>query len=499
MTDGRDRALELSSLRSVTRGASLHIAGKLVVNSFGFLLQLLISRHFGAVLYGVFAYGRTVSSSAMTITNVGSDKSLLRYIPERENKPDQQSYFLGLAWLTSAGGAFAIGTGVYLTAPIVSQYSLSDPTLVRILRIFAFIIIFDTLTRLIYATFRSLEKFEYTVLTSQIIRPITRLGAVAAAIGLGLSLYGTVIALAAASLVIFILGLIIYLKKSDLRPSLSLQQNKRRETIEYYNYSLPLSAKEFGQVLQSRVDILMVGIFLSSTSVGIYNASLLVAGVLTIPTSGLNQLFPPVASRLYSNQKLEELNSVFSTVTRWAFTISFIMAVTAIVYRKQVLQLFGPQFTQGSIVLALFMIGGVLKSIGGPSSYLLMMTGHQYAVMLNHWIFGLLNIVMNYILIQQFGLIGAVLASAGLTALLNIVRTIEIWHFEQLFPYSKKMIKPIVAGAVSVSGMVVLSGYLSGLLLLFLGGAGGVCLYILLLISLGIENEDRDLFEKIVS
>jgi O-antigen/teichoic acid export membrane protein len=498
MTDGRDRELELSSLHSVIRGASLYIGGKLLVNVLEFLLQLIISRHFGANTYGLFAYGRTVANSVMTVTHIGADKALLRYLPEHEEEPSQRSYFFGLACLTSFVGGLGASAAVYLAAPLIARYTLSDPVFVEILRVFAIIILFDTLARLLYATFRSLEKLEYTVLTSQFLRPITRLGAVALAIVLGLSIYGTVVALASASVVVFILTVGVYIFRIDLRPSLRLEEHRRKETVEYYNYSLPLSVKSFGQVLQSRVDILMVGIFLASTSVGIYNAALVVSEVLMIATAGINQLFPPVASRLYTNDNHQELNSVFSIVTRWAFTISLIMAVAAAMYRLEILLLFGPEFTQGSLVLVMFLLGKLFNATAGPGSYVLMMTGHQYAVMINQWVFGLLNVILNYVLIQEFGLIGAVLASAGVLAAMNVARTIEIWYFERLFPYSLKFAKPLVASVPAGLGMVALGEILTGIPLLVLGGLVGVAVYAGTLFLLGIEDDDREFFAEMI-
>ena len=91
------------------------------------------------------------------------------------------------------------------------------------------------------------------------------------------------------------------------------------------------------------------------------------------------------------------------------------------------LSIFGQGFAAGSEVLSLFVVGELVISVVGPSSYVLTMTNHQYLRMINEWGSGILNVVFNYIFITQFGLIGAALATAGILAFVNIVRVIEVW------------------------------------------------------------------------
>ena len=161
--------------------------------------------------------------------------------------------------------------------------------------------------------------------------------------------------------------------------------------------------------------------------------------------------------------------------------------------------LFGEEFTAGALVLTLFVIGKSVVAFSGPSNDLLMMTDHQYAVMINHWAFGVVNVVLNYFLIIELGFIGAAISTAAVLAVLNIVRVLEVWYFEGLIPYSRRLWKPIIAALVALAVMYGTSLVLSGLLLLIAGSSAGGVVYLCVLYLLGIEQRDKQMLNDYYS
>ncbi len=486
--EGRSR---LASLASISRGASLYTVGKVVSDAGEFLLHLLVSRGLGAASYGLFAYGKTLAFTALLLTNLGSDTSILRYLPQYENQPIKRRFFLGLAWVTSAVGGAVVAGALFVFAPSISSLTLDEPLFVDVLRLFALILFVDTLANLIYATFRAVELIEYEILGKRVFKPLLRVVGVVGVLLVGGGLFGVVAAMVAASLLTLVITASLFYWRLDIRPTLRSEAATRESVRSYYSYSLPLTAKEAGTVMQSRVDVLMVGFFLSSTAVGIYNVSVLVASLLYVPLLACNQLFPPVASRLYSQGKRGELGEIYTVVTRWIVTASLLLGLVAVVFRTQILGLFGPEFTAGSLVLVVFVVSQLLNAATGPSDYLLMMTDHQYVVMANEWVFGIANVLLNIVFIQAFGLIGAALASAGVLAVRNLAKVSEVWYFERFHPYSWAFRKPIAAGVVAAPGMLAVEAALAGLLALVVGTAVGVGCYGISLWLLGIEPVDR--------
>lgn len=495
-TEGAGEA-RLRSLASITRGASLYTVGKVISDAGEFLLHLLVSRWLGAGPYGLFAYGKTLAFTALLLTNLGADTALLKYLPQYEADPEKRRFFLGLAWATSVCGGLLVAGALFAFAPTVDALTLDTPAFVPVLRLFAVILFVDTLATVLYATFRAVELIEYEVLGKRLVKPVLRVLAVAVAIVLGATVYGVVVGMVVAGVLTLLLAVYLFYTRLDVRPVLRSSRADRETVREYYGYSLPLTAKEAGTVLQGRIDVLMVGFFLSSTAVGVYNVSVLVGGLLYVPLLAFNQLFPPVAARLYARDQREDLGAIYGAVTRWIFTVSLLLGVVAVVFRFEILALFGPEFTAGAAVLTLFVLAQLFNCATGPSGYLLLMTDHQYAVMANEWVFGVANVLLNVLFIQQFGLVGAALASAGVLAVRNLTKVAEVWYLERLHPYSASFLKPLAASLVAAVGMLVVRTALPGLAAIGVGVVVGTVAYGGALYALGIDSVDRRLYDQI--
>jgi O-antigen/teichoic acid export membrane protein len=135
----------------------------------------------------------------------------------------------------------------------------------------------------------------------------------------------------------------------------------------------------------------------------------------------------------------------------------------------------------------------------GPSGFLLMMTDNQYVTLMNQLLSGFLNVVLNFVLILEFGFIGAAAATASVLAGVNVLRVIEIWYLEGLFPYNLAYYKPVAAGLLSAGLLYLIGFWLDGYYLLVGGGILGGAMFAAMILAFGIEQEDIEMFRSFVS
>jgi len=489
-----DRDVRAESLFSITRGASFFAVGRVAYNILAFLFHYLIVVAVGPAAYGVYSLANAFAVAATVFTNLGSDKSILRYYPRHDGDPDAQDRVLTLSLLTSACGGLVLSVVLATLAPAISEWTLDDPLMVPTLRLFALLILFRTMTKIVGNVFRAADRPAYDVFLRSITWPAVRVLAVGGAVALALSPLATFTALVAGAGVTTAVAIVLLLTRADFQPKVGYD---RAELRSYYAFSLPLTFKDLGSFLYTRIDVLMVGFFLSSTVVvGVYNLSLFVATIVVLPLSAINKMFPPMASKLQDQGRREELRSVYSTATRWSVTLALPLALGGVVYATEILSLFDPTYRTWTLVFTLFVCAQFFNAAVGPSGFLLMMTDHQYLITANQWTFGVLNVVLNYAFIVRFGAIGAAAATSLVLASLNVLRICEVWWFEGMVPYSRHFLKPVAAGVVAVLVMVAASHVLTGTVLLFVGGATGVVAYAAVLAGLGVEPEDRELVDR---
>jgi O-antigen/teichoic acid export membrane protein len=242
----------------------------------------------------------------------------------------------------------------------------------------------------------------------------------------------------------------------------------------------------------------MVGFVLaSSAAVGIYKVAFYLTLFLLLPLQGVNQLFAPVASKLYAKNNRAALESVYSTVTRWCFSLTLPLTVGLAGYRNEVLALFGSDFVAGGQSLLLFCLARMVASGVGPTAQLLLMADSQRLETLNLALFGVLNVVLNYFFLQEFGIIGAALATSLVTILNELVRMAQIRWLLGINPYSTSFLKPVVAGGATALVVWASKSLLSGIPLLVVGAVIGGMTFLMILVALGLEDDDRILIESV--
>ncbi|WP_458206678.1 flippase [Haladaptatus sp. NG-SE-30] len=483
------------SVRSVTNGALFYIVSYGATTLLGFVLNIVLTRGLGPAFYGMFVYGKRIVSALLMFVNLGSDVSSIKYLSANKDDHEYQNRMLGLSFVTTFVGSIVVGLLLFVFAPSVNNATLDEPLFTQVLQVFALVIPFKAMTKIATCSFKGLELPRLQAL-NQILGSVLQLSVIAVAILVGYSLFGVTVGFMIAGVLLFFFSLGLLWTRTHLRPS---WPTDRDESIEFYNFSIPLTISRTGSLLYNQIDIFMIGFFLTSADVGYYNIATLLSGIIAIPLVGFNQLFPSVASRLYADDNYEALQSISQIITRWSITISLILAVPIFLYRYEILVLFGKEFSAGATILSLFVLGTLVNAAAGPSNDILTMTDHQYVVLLNHWLFGIANVVLNYYFIQMFGLIGAALATANVLALVNITRVLEVWILEDIFTYSNKIWKPISAIALAAPVMYLCQFVLSGVSLLVAGGAIGVVTYAAILYAFGIEQRDKEIIRYYVT
>jgi O-antigen/teichoic acid export membrane protein len=483
------------SIATISKGAGLYLIGNGISRAIGLVTNVVLTRFLGTNLYGIYAYLGVIFSLVTVFTRLGGDKSVMRFLPEYEDQPRKRQAMLSLAYGTSLLASGVVAVLVYLFAPLISAYTLNEPLFVDVLRITAIVIPFNTLAMLTYSVFKGIERMDYNVAVSSITRPVFRLVFIGGAVVLGYSLIGAAAGVVVSGILTLVVALAVLYERTELG---SIARPTRSEVRRYYDFSIPLTFNQLGSFLYNRVDILMVGFLLTGSAVGIYNVAVLLSRVLSLPLTAFNQLFPPIASRLYHEGGHEELEFVYKTLTRVIFSITLFPAVAMIVLTPELLRVFGADFVRGRVVLILFVFAQLTSAMVGPSGYLLMMTDHQYLTMVNQIASGVLNAVLNYVMITAFGFVGAALATASVLSAINLLRVFQVWYLEGFSPYDRSYLKPVAAGVASGAVMYTLSLYFQQYILLIVGGGVGGVAFLSTLYLLGIDEEDLTMVREIL-
>jgi O-antigen/teichoic acid export membrane protein len=130
-------------------------------------------------------------------------------------------------------------------------------------------------------------------------------------------------------------------------------------------------------------------------------------------------------------RKLSKL-VIVSARTVTAFTL--VAAGGLLILGPIILGLFGPEFKQGYAVLSLLLLGHFFKASFASAGFLLSMTGHQDQTAIISGVGAVINVILLFLLVPVFGLVGAGLAAAITNAIWSISLTVYAWKLLGINP-----------------------------------------------------------------
>lgn len=487
---------EHNALLSIVHGAVVTSGGVSIQRGLSVWIDVLLTRGLGPELYGIYALGWRLTTMLLRFANLGANTTLLRDVPAFADEPDRQRRILGLAYATTAITASALAGMIFLAAGWINDATIGHPAFPPALRLFAVLLALLAFVRMHASSLKAAKSANGEVILNRVLRPGARLIAAAAATAVGYSVVGVVGTLVITVAIVAVVGYPVTIATTGIRPTF---RDLRLEALHFYDHAIPSALSGIGGLLRTRIDVLLIGALLTATVAGIYNVVLLLVGIATIPLLAFNQLMPPVASELYSDGDIRTLNDVYTTVTRLVVTATLPIIAIQAVFGRELLSLFGPAYGRGYTVLLVFLVGRIIGNAVGATGILLSMTNNQYLKMGLEWVLALLNVVLTYLFVLAFGLIGAALGTSVAIAVQNLLQVTLLLRFEGLWPFDATFLKPLGAGLGMLGVMAGVRTVLNGALAIGVGTLAGLAAFVALLLSLGVNPRDRFIVRELTS
>lgn len=382
--------------------------------------QVFLTRWMGGSEMGVYVYALAWASVLALVAAIGLPYAGLRFIPQYVASGDQARLlgFMRNACLLTLASSLAVAglvlVVVFYIWPTASDYR--TPILIAVAAIPLL-----AATKLLSQMNRAFKAVVAAAVPMNIVRPILILAGSALIVFSGQKLTA-ISALWVTLFGIFIVGCIqVLLLERVKRTSLSpLSREPVYETRQWLQVSLPLLMVVGSNMILTHSDILMIGAYLTSEDVAIYNAAAKTAAFVSFGLVALNARGTPAIAGLFAQGKHTELQSLVTNVALWALVPAAVLTLGAVVFGDLALGIFGSSFTAAHSALIILGFGHLINAAAGPVASLLTTTGHQNVCGAILAASALTNIGLNFLLIPLYGINGAAMATASTMAIWNL-------------------------------------------------------------------------------
>jgi O-antigen/teichoic acid export membrane protein len=459
-----DEELVTNSLGKLAKGTGILFFAMIMGIFFNFLARVIIARFYTPDDYGLFNLFFTILSIFAGIAFFGLGSGMPRFIGHYTGSGEKHKIRAMEGWSLLIGLVSGISFSILLffLAPWIAPLFSEENVFIDYMRIAAVTLPFFVILNSLITIFRGHQRTIERILFYDFGMNLTFLIFSFIISILALPFIGVIWSMFAAIVLITISFFIYYLnqQKSLLKNfgSYSFNPSLGKEILIF---SLPLLLVDILTQSGGWVSTLMIGYFISASAVGYYQVayplSVFIATGLTV--SGF--LYAPLVASLYSQRKFNETKEIYSTLTKWICFLTLPLAMVLFFFPETIISVFfGVDYISAAIPLKILSIAFFINTMTGPDGAVLIAYGETKFLMYATTGNALINILLNFIIIPNYGIIGAAFTTGFSLILVNIIRISKLFAISGVHSLKPKNLKPIISTVFFGSILVIALTYL---------------------------------------
>lgn len=425
---------------------------ELIYNISGYLVHAGAGRILGPAEYGRFGLVVTLTTAIIILIGNGIPTAMSKYLSEVFEKAPGKIFGIKYTALKMQV-LLMLGVTVifFLLAPLIAAL-LRDPSLTPLFQLSSLVIPTFAAASFYFYYFTGLHFFRVQAILKTL-RALARVGFI-----LSLALYfgveGAVAGYILSPLLVFAVAVIldIVLTRKYFPQAVAEKADSSFSSKTLFQFAWPLTLFLVFYEMVITLDLYFVKALLGSDYLtGIYNAALTVGRIPYYLFYALAVLLLPAISKSSSENNATETSALVTKSLRLLIILLFPMIALLIAYAPEVLHLFfGERYIAAAAPMSVFAIGVGFLTVFYILSFAINGAGYVKTPMKLAVGGVILMIILNFLLIPRYGLVGAALSTTIVSFILMVAILVATRaHFQVTLPWRALLIAML--GSVLIS------------------------------------------------
>jgi O-antigen/teichoic acid export membrane protein len=430
------------------------------------VLTLYLARELGPEGFGIFSLALGLTGLLLKPAELGTTQAAARYVAERHGDNEAVAGVLALALPIRTATATTIAVALFaLAEPIADAYN--EPDLVWPLRGMAIAFVGQSLLLFCRSMFTALRRTSSTfklVLSESAVEFAASVSLVAIGTGVTGAAFGRAIGYVFGA----ILGIFLLTRLLGHFP---VGRGRRSPVArsEFMKYSAAMLVVQGAAAAFAQIDVILLGAFLSASSVGLFTAPLRLTSIVAYPAAALAQ---GVAPRMARHVTDTPRGDAMLAALRYMVIFQTGVVVALVVWADPIVDLaLGDEFAESADIMRglapVIFLAGLNPLFVSPLNY----AGEGRRRIPNSIGALLLNAALDIVLIPWIGIYGAVVGSAAAYA---VYVGYNAWLCREVLGVPLGVLVPTalrtLAAAVVLAGILAAFGTTSLTTLEWIGG-----------------------------
>lgn len=389
----------------VARGAFINLIGNLGKLSH-FFFDLIATRVMGQQVFGYFSTTWLIMNLAYLICYFGAHRLVIDFVARGRADNDEEYYrgisaYIVLSWILSAW----LVVFMYFFADDIAAF-IDKPPVGKYLRIMSWATPFYCMTTILLTATRGLKIMKLWVIIRNGVEPLSDL----LMILLLFFVFGLDSAPVAAKSIGFTVGFLasgyLFSRHFSFR-KLFAHRPGLTEWKRIASFGLPVTFADFLTIVILKVDIIVLSIIGTASQVAVFQVILNIANTMRNIPQAVDPIMMPVVVDMRQQKNYSALERIYASVMRVSLFLSLGFFVLCLLFGHLLLGLYGEGFVAGTTALVLACAGIMLHTVSSSIEPVLIMSGYPYLNLFNNILFVSVNLVLDFILIPHYGIVGA--------------------------------------------------------------------------------------------
>ena len=423
------------------------LAQLVVVVSGGFLIVVL-ARLLSPGEYGLLFLAIGVFGTIQVCSKLGIGKSGARYVAEyKEADPSQLPHILRTTVALNVGAVVVVGVALVVGYRDLAGV-IGEPGLEPLLVLGVAYLAFEALKTYVRTIFQGFEEIHLAA-TVHVVDQGTRVIFALAFVGLGYGAVGALVGwILGFGLAGLVGGLFLYSRHYH-RPTAPMEVGLRRRIAEY---AVPLTATNSANVLDKRLDTVLVGVFLTPVAVSYYVVSKQVVQFVETPLEALGFTLSPTFGALKADDEVAAAARLYEEALVKSLTLYLPAAAGIVLVARPGIEIvFGDGYMGAVPVLQILALYAVCQAITKLTSNGLDYLGRARERAIAKGTTSLANVGLNVALIPLIGVVGAAIATV---ITYSIYTTANLYIIHQEFDLSVAVLARRVGLILAVTAVM---------------------------------------------
>lgn len=389
-----------------------------------FILRIVLGRELGPEGLGVYTLAFTIYLFGMQFAAFGIGSALTKYVAEFLDDRATIRNYVSSGMTSSIITGALMGVVLFLLAPYIAISFFHVPELEPLIQLTAICYPFIAIQKAVLGTLNGFRKMHLYALLNIIQNVTVVVASIALVLLFEMGVMGAVIGFVGPTILVSALCPVLIRGCIGLDASLWNTPALRATTVFGFYVVLGNSIG----FLNTQVDSILIGYYMNPTEVGIYAVAVLLAQTLTLIPSAVQRVTAPATATLYGKGDIAGVRSIILSSMKKNFLISIGVAVAIAISGPYIIIFFFTDvFLIAYIPLLILLLGHTifapLMSVGATLSSI----GKVHVPFRISAICGVLNVILNVLLIPDFGVNGAALATT-VTTIIHFGITVVIMN-----------------------------------------------------------------------